>query len=564
MERVWTRSYPPGASAEIDPDAFPNIPAMVDAAVKKFGDAPAVTCFGSSLSFRQLDKLADDFASFLVNHCKLKPGVRVAIMSPNLQQFPVALVGLLRAGLIAVNVNPLYTTPEVAFQLSDAGVEAILVCDSTSAALAAALPKTVVKHVIVTGVGDLLPAPKRWIFNLVAKRKAGKMHAAIPGAIPFRKALAIGRRRSFTSPELSGEDLAFLQYTGGTTGRSKGAMLTHRNLVANILQSIPFMQCGVEPPTKAGDVAVTPLPLYHVYALGAFFGFLSLGMNNVLIANPRDLDDLIKTIAPLKMRLFIGINTLFNAMMHHPKFDTIDFSQLRFTIAGGAATETAVAKRWEEMTGNPILSGYGLSETSPVLSVTPALMKPAFTGASGLPVPSLDLKFLDDEGHEVASGEVGEICVRGPNIMHGYWNQPEETALALDADGWFKTGDIGKLDPDGRLRIVDRKKDMILVSGFNVYPNEVEDVLAHNPGVAEAAVIGQPSEHSGESVLAVVVRKDPNLTEAMLIAYARERLAAYKTPKAVKFVDSLPKSNIGKVLRRQLRDTILKDRAPAK
>jgi long-chain acyl-CoA synthetase len=563
MERVWTRSYPPGASAEIDADAFPNIPAIVDAAVQKFGDAPAVTSFGASLSFRQLDALADAFAGYLINQCQLKPGTRVAIMSPNLNQFPVALVGLLRAGLIAVNINPLYTTPEVAFQLNDSGAQAIVVCDSTSAALAAALPQTGVKHVVVTGVGDLMPAPKRWIVNLVAKRKAGKMRADIPGAVPFRKALALGRARSFVRPEVSGHDLAFLQYTGGTTGRSKGAMLTHRNLVANIEQSIPFLQIGVDPPTKAGDIAVTPLPLYHVYALGALFGFMAQGLNNVLIANPRDLDDLIKTIAPLRMRFFIGINTLFNAMMHHPKFSTIDVSRLRFTIAGGAATETAVAERWEQLTGNPILSGYGLSETSPVLSVTPATAKPAFTGASGLPVPSLDLKLVDEAGQEVGADEAGEIVVRGPNVMRGYWNQPAETALVLDPDGWFKTGDIGKLDPDGRLRIVDRKKDMILVSGFNVYPNEVEDVLAHNPGVAEAAVIGQPSEHSGESVLAVVVRKDLALTEEALIAYARERLAGYKTPKTVVFMDSLPKSNVGKVLRRELRDKLLKDRKPA-
>jgi long-chain acyl-CoA synthetase len=564
MERVWTRSYPPGASAEIDADAFPNIPAMVDEAVRKFGDAPAATSFGASISFRQLDQMADDFASFLVNHCQLKPGARVAIMSPNLNQFPVALVGVLRAGLIAVNVNPLYTTTEVSFQLCDAGAEAIVVCDSTSAALAAALPKTQVKHVIVTGVGDLMPVPKRWIVNLVAKRKAGKMRADIPGAIPFRKALSLGHGRAYVRPEVKGGDLAFLQYTGGTTGRSKGAMLTHRNLVANIEQSIPFLQYGVSPKPEPGDIVVTPLPLYHVYALGAFFGFLTQGLNNVLIANPRDLDDLIKTIAPLKMRVFIGINTLFNAMMHHPQFSTIDMSKLSCTIAGGAATESAVANRWEELTGSPILSGYGLSETSPVLSVTPGTLRPAFNGASGLPVPSLDLKLLDDDGKEVAQGQPGEICVRGPNVMRGYWNQPEETAKVLDADGWLKTGDMGQLDPDGRLRIVDRKKDMILVSGFNVYPNEVEDVLSHHPGVAEAAVIGQPSEHSGESVLAVVVKKDPSLTAEALIAYARKELAGYKSPKSVVFVDSLPKSNVGKVLRRELRDTLLRDKAAAK
>ncbi len=564
MERVWTRSYPPGAPTEVDSNAFPNIPAFVGDAIAKFGDSPAATCFGASLTFRQLDREAEAFASYLVNHCKLKPGTRVAVMSPNLLQFPVALVGLLRAGLIAVNINPLYTAGEVAFQLSDSGAEAIMVCDSTSAALAAALPQTGVKHVIVTGVGDLLPAPKRWIFNLVAKRKAGKMRADIPSATPFRKALALGRGKAYARPNLTGDDLAFLQYTGGTTGRSKGAMLTHRNIVSNILQSIPFLQVGVETPVQPGDVAVIPLPLYHVYALGAFFGFFTQGMNSVLIPNPRDLNDLIKTIAPLKMRLFIGINTLFNALMHHPNFSTIDLSKLTLTTSGGAATESAVAERWEKMTGCPILSGYGLSETSPVISVTPAAMKPAFNGASGLPVPSLDLKLLDDDGKEVPAGEAGEICVRGPNVMRGYWNQPEETAKVLDADGWLKTGDIGQLDPDGRLRIVDRKKDMILVSGFNVYPNEIEDVLSHNPGVAEAAVIGQPSEHSGETVLAVVVRKDPSLTAEALIAYAREHLAGYKSPKSVVFVDSLPKSNVGKVLRRELRDNLLKDKAAAK
>ena len=561
MERVWTKFYPPGAATEIDPDAYPNLAAIVDEAVGRFGDHPAITSFGHSLSYRELDRLADAFGSYLVKDCGLKPGARVAIMSPNLLQFPVALVGLLRAGLVAVNVNPLYTAREVGFQLADAGADIILVCDSTTAALAKALPETAVKRVIVTGVGDLLPAPKRWVVNLVAKRKAGKMRADIAGSVPFRKALAQGRTKPLTRPQVKGADLAFLQYTGGTTGRSKGAMLTHRNVVANIKQSIPFLEAGFSPPMGPGDVVVTPLPLYHIYALGAFFSFIADGMNNVLIANPRDLDDLIKTITPLKMRMFIGINTLFNAMLHHPKFDSIDFSRLGFTIAGGAATNAHVAETWQARTGRPLLEGYGLSETSPVLTVTPVLADPPFTGAAGLPVPSLDLKLLDDDGAEVAAGEPGEIAVRGPNVMQGYWNQPEETAKAIDRDGWFKTGDIGRIDADGRLRIVDRKKDMILVSGFNVYPNEVEDVIAKHPGVAEVAVIGQPSEQSGESVMAAVVRKDQDLTEQAVIAYARERLAAYKSPKRVVFVDELPKTNVGKVLRRELRTKLLDAKA---
>jgi long-chain acyl-CoA synthetase len=556
VERFWVEHYPAGVASEIDADAYPNISAMVDEAIARFGHAPAVTSFGASLTFKEMGAKGDAFAAYLVGTCGLKAGDRVAIMSPNLLQYPVALLGVLRAGLIAVNVNPLYTPRELTHQLKDSGAVAILICDSVTASLAAALKEVPIAHVIVTDVGDLLPEGMQAFVTGMARSAAAAAggRADLPDATPFLEALARGAELPVPRPVVASGDLAFLQYTGGTTGRSKGAMLTHRNIIANVLQSVPMMEAGVATPLQEGDVSVTPLPLYHVYALGVFFGLLRSGLNNVLIANPRDMTFFINTIAPLKMRVIMGINTLFAGMLHHPAFDTIDFSRLEFTFAGGAATQAAVAEAWEAKTGCPIQEGYGLSETSPVLSCTPASSKPAYTGAAGFPVPSVDFRLLDDDGRELAPDQPGELCVRGPNIMKGYWNQPEETAKVLDADGWFRTGDIAVFDPDGRVRIVDRLKDMILVSGFNVYPNEVEDVLAAHAGVAEVAVIGRPSEHSGESVVAVVVKRDPAVTEAELVAYARENLTGYKSPKTVVFVTELPKTNVGKVLRRELRD----------
>ncbi len=563
MERFWVEHYPAGVASEIDADAYPNISAMVDEAIAQFGDAPAVTSFGASLSYAQMGAKADAFAAYLVHACGLNPGDRVAIMSPNLLQYPVALLGVLRAGLIAVNVNPLYTPRELIHQLKDSGASAILICDSVTASLGAALKEIPIAHVIVTDVGDLLPESHQAFVTGMARSAATAAggRTDLAEATPFLTALAEGAELEVPRPVVASSDLAFLQYTGGTTGRSKGAMLTHRNLVANILQCVPMMEAGVSRPLGDGDVAVTPLPLYHVYALGVFFGMLRCGLNNVLIANPRDMTFFINTIAPLKMRVIMGINTLFAGMLHHPAFDSIDFSKLEFTFAGGAATQASVAEAWETKTGCAIQEGYGLSETSPVLSCTPAISKPAYTGAAGFPVPSVDFRLLDEDGADLPFDQPGELCVRGPNIMKGYWNQPEETAKVLDADGWFKTGDIAVFDPDGRIRIVDRLKDMILVSGFNVYPNEVEDVLAAHPGVAEVAVIGRPSENTGESVVAVVVKRDPAVTEAELVGYARQNLTGYKSPKTVIFVTELPKTNVGKVLRRVLRDSLAKAEA---
>jgi long-chain acyl-CoA synthetase len=565
VERFWVEHYPAGVASEIDADLYPNISVMVDEAIARFGDAPAITSFGASLSYHQMGAKGDAFAAYLAGACGLKPGDRVAIMSPNLLQYPVALLGILRAGLIAVNVNPLYTPRELIHQLKDSGASAIVICDSVTASLGAALKEVSIAHVIVTDVGDLLPETHQAMVTGMARAaaEAAGSRADLADTTAFLAALAQGAALVVPRPVVASGDLAFLQYTGGTTGRSKGAMLTHRNIIANVLQGTPMMEAGVTPPMQEGDIAVTPLPLYHVYALGVFFGLLRSGMNNVLIPNPRDMTFFINTIAPLKMRLIMGINTLFAGMLAHPAFDTIDFSRLQFTLAGGAATQASVAEAWARRTGCPIQEGYGLSETSPTLSCTPALSRPPYTGAAGYPVPSVDFRLLDEDGREVAPGQPGEICVRGPNIMKGYWNQPEETAKVLDAEGWFKTGDIAVFDPDGRIRIVDRLKDMILVSGFNVYPNEIEDVLAAHPGVAEVAVIGRPSAHTGESVVAVVVKRDPALTEAELVAYARQSLTGYKSPKTVIFVADLPKTNVGKVLRRELRDRFAKAEAAA-
>ncbi len=559
MQRFWQDQYPADVPADIDPDLYPNISAMADEPIRKFADSPAITSFGASISYRDLGRHADALAAFLVSELGLERGARVAIMSPNLAQYPVALLGVLRAGLVVVNVNPLYTPRELLHQLNDSGAKAIVICDSVTASLATVRGATALEHVIVTDVGDLLPDTHREAVSGAARQAAGaaSSRAELPDAIAFLEALERGRSHTLPRSTTVGEDLAILQYTGGTTGRSKGAMLTHRNIIANVLQGLRLSEGGAKA-TSHGDIAVTPLPLYHVYALGVFFSLLRNGANNVLIANPRDLTGFVRTIAPLKMSSMIGINTLFAGLLAHPEFDTIDFSALKFVIAGGASTQAAVAQAWEERTGCAIQEGYGLSETSPVLSATPRTATPIYSGAAGFPVPSLDVRLLDEQDEDAGRNGTGEICVRGPNIMKGYWNQPEETARVLDADGWFRTGDIGAFDPDGRLRIIDRKKDMILVSGFNVYPNEVEEVLAAYPGVAEVAVVGRPSTTTGESVVAVVVKRTPELGEAELIAYARENLAAYKVPKIIAFIAELPKTNVGKVLRRELRDSIVK------
>ncbi|MFD2250641.1 long-chain acyl-CoA synthetase [Pseudochelatococcus lubricantis] len=548
MKPIWLDHYPPNAPETIDPDRFPSIPAMFAEAAGRYRDRVALSSFGAPMTYGALDRLSDDFASYLQNGLGLRAGTRVALMMPNLLQYPVALLGILKAGLVVTNVNPLYTARELKSQLVDSGAEVIVVSSLAAATLAEVRAQTPVGTVIVTGIGDLLPLPRRWLVELVLKFRKAVPPYDLPGARSLREALAIGRKQPPCRPRILGDDLAFLQYTGGTTGRAKGAMLTHRNLVANVEQ-VRALAC-----LTGGGSVIVPLPLYHIFALNMLLLFMSYGMTSVLIANPRDIKGFIRTIARLKFRAIMGINTLYNAMLNHPDFGRIDFSGLRYAIAGGASTQEAVARRWRERTGVPIIEGYGLTETSPVVTFSPVVDGHEFDGSVGLPLPSMEISLRDDLGEEVAPGKEGELWVRGPNIMRGYWNAPEETDRALTADGWLKTGDIARLTDNGRVVLVDRKKDMILVSGFNVYPAEIEDVVAGHPGVSEVAVVGVPDKATGEAVRAFVVRKDPNLTEEDIVKYCRQFLTAYKTPRSIVFRDALPRSNVGKVLRRALRE----------
>jgi long-chain acyl-CoA synthetase len=547
VKPIWLEHYPPGTPAVIDPDTFPSIPAMIAEAAARYGDRVALSSFGVTMTYAELDRLSDDFAGYLQHGLGLEDGARVALMMPNLLQYPVALLGVLKAGLVVTNVNPLYTARELKSQLIDSGAEAIVVSDLAAATFAEVRAHVPVRAVVVTRVGDLLPPPRRWLIHLMLKfRKAARPYD-LPGALSFRAALAFGREHPPSGVRIRGDDLAFLQYTGGTTGRAKGAMLTHRNIVANIEQVRAL--AGL---TDGGGVIV-PLPLYHIFALTMLLLFMSYGMTSVLIANPRDIGGLIRAIARLKFRAIMGINVLYDAMLKHPDFGRIDFSGLRYAVAGGAATQEAVAREWLKRTGAPIVEGYGLTETAPVVTFSPPVEGYAFDGSVGLPVPSVEISLRDDAGEEVAPGAEGELWVRGPNVMRGYWNAPEETGRALDAGGWLKTGDIARLTGEGRVVLVDRKKDMILVSGFNVYPAEVEEVIATHPGVAEVAVVGVPHEAAGEAVRAFVVRKDPDLTEDDIVRHCHGLLTAYKRPHAVVFRDSLPRSSVGKILRRELR-----------
>ncbi len=548
MKPIWQEHYPFGTPKTIDPDVFPSIPEMFAAAAGRYRDRAALSSFGAEMTFGELDRLSRDFASYLQNELKLRPGARVALMMPNLLQYPVSLLGVLRAGLVVTNVNPLYTARELKSQLVDSGAEVIIVSSLAAATLQEVLPDTHVKTVIVTDVGDLLPVPKRWLIGLVLKFRKAVPPFNLPRAVRFRDALAQGARQAFRPIRLLGEDLAFLQYTGGTTGRAKGAMLTHRNLVANVEQ-VRALACIGE-----GGIVVVPLPLYHIFALNMILLFMSYGMTSVLIANPRDIKGFIKTIAGLKFKAIMGINTLYNAMLNHPDFGRIDFSELKYAISGGAAMQEPVAIRWQERTGVPIVEGYGLTETSPVVTFSPLVGSHRFDGSVGLPVPSVEISLRDDLGEQVGPGEAGELWVRGPNVMRGYWNAPEETDRTLTADGWLKTGDVARLTPEGRVVLVDRKKDVILVSGFNVYPTEIEEVIASHPGVSEVAVVGIAGGSTGESVRAFVVRKDPDLTEDDLMTYCRQLLTGYKMPRAIVFRDSLPKTPVGKILRRELRE----------
>ncbi len=552
IERPWLSSYPQGVPAEIDADEFPSIVSVLDNAIAKYRDRPAFSNFGKVLSYADIDRMSEEFASYLLNVLKLKKGDRVALMMPNVLQYPIAIFGVLRAGLTVVNTNPLYTPRELKHQLDDSGASVLVVLENVAHTAAQVVQGTQVKQVIVTSIGELLGFPKGPIVNFMVKyvkKLVPPFH--IDGAISFRDALSAGRGKTLPSVTLSSDDIAFLQYTGGTTGVAKGAMLTHRNLVANMQQASAWIGTNVKP---GEEIIITALPLYHIFALTANgLVFMKFGGLNHMITNPRDLPGFVKELKSVRFTAITGVNTLFNGLLNTPGFDTIDFSSLHLTLGGGMAVQRSVAERWKKVTGCTLIEAYGLTETSPAACINPLDLKD-FNGSIGLPIPSTDACVKDDDGRTLSTGEVGELCLKGPQVMKGYWQRPDETAKAFNVDGWLLTGDMAKMDEAGFFYIVDRKKDMILVSGFNVYPNEIEDVVSTMPGVLEVAAVGVPDEKTGEAVKLVVVRKDPQLTAEQIKAFCKDQLTAYKLPKIVEFRSELPKTNVGKILRRELRD----------
>ncbi|MCK1385633.1 long-chain fatty acid--CoA ligase [Bradyrhizobium sp. 21] len=554
MERIWLKQYPPGVPADIEPTQYASLVDLLEESFSKFADRKAFICMDKSISYRDLDQMSLALASYLQGR-GLQRGARVAIMMPNVLQYPVATAAVLRAGFAVVNVNPLYTPRELEHQLKDSGAEAIIVLENFAHTVEQVITKTQVKHVIVASMGDLLGF-KGVIVNLVVRRVKKMVPAwSLPGAVPFNDALSAGRGATFNKPKLSPGDVAFLQYTGGTTGVSKGATLLHRNIVANVLQNDAWLQPAMAAPPHVDQLMVVcALPLYHIFALTACYLLaVRAGGCNLLIPNPRDIPGFIKELAKYQVNNFPAVNTLYNGLMHHPDFKKLDFSKLKISNGGGMAVQRPVAEQWKAITGCSIAEGYGLSETSPTLTCNTATNS-EFNGTIGVPVPSTWISIRDDDGNEVPLGQPGEICAKGPQVMSGYWNRPEETAKVMTADGFFRTGDIGVMDEKGYTKIVDRKKDMILVSGFNVYPNEVEEVIASHPGVLECAVIGIPDSKSGEAVKAFIVKKDPTLTPDAVIKFCQEQLTGYKVPKHIEFRTDLPKTNVGKILRRQLRD----------
>lgn len=552
LERPWLQSYPNGVPAEIDVNEFHSVSAVFDASVAKFRDRPAYSSFGKVLTYGETDALVEQFAAYLLGELKLKKGDRVALMMPNCLQYPVATFGVLRAGLTVVNVNPLYTARELKHQLVDSGAAVLVVVDNFGDTVQQVIADTPIKQVITTGLGDMLGL-KGVVVNFVLKYiKKMVPNYSLRGAIRFNQALKLGSGHTLPKVELDHDDVAFLQYTGGTTGVAKGAMLTNRNLVANMQQASAWISAsGIE---MGKEWIITALPLYHIFALTANgLVFMKFGGCNHLITNPRDLKGFVKELKATRFTAITGVNTLFNGLLNTPGFDEVDFSSLKVTLGGGMAVQRAVAERWKKVTGVTLVEAYGLTETSPAACINP-LNLAEYNGAIGLPIPSTDACVKDDNGVTLAPGDVGELCIRGPQVMKGYWQRPEETAKAIDADGWLHTGDMARMDEHGFFYIVDRKKDMILVSGFNVYPNEVEDVIAMMPGVLEVAAVGVPDEKSGEIVKVVIVKKDPNLTAEMVKEHARANLTGYKHPRIVEFRKELPKTNVGKILRRELRD----------
>jgi long-chain acyl-CoA synthetase len=549
MNRFWLKSYPPGVPADIDPARLTSLAELLRQACTAYRDQPAYEQMGRVMTYAQLDELTRAFAAWLQS-AGLTKGDRIAIMLPNTLQYPVALFGALRAGLVVVNTNPLYTARELQHQLEDSGAKAILVLENFAHVVEEVAGHTRLEKILVTAAGDLLGFPKSSIVNYVVRHRRKQVPAwHIPGAVSFREALRSGRRLPLRPVEVGPEDLAFLQYTGGTTGVAKGAMLTHANVSANVLQAEAWL--GGRFSQEAG-VLITAIPLYHIFALTAnCLLFAHLGWKNVLIINARDFPALVKEMSRQPFVFFTGVNTLFNALLNTPGFSSVDFSHLQVTLGGGMAVQESVAQRWKEVTGKVLTQAWGLTETSPAAAINPTTEE--FNGSIGLPIPSSEIAVKDDEGQDLPVGQTGEICVRGPQVMRGYWNRPDETAKVMLPSGWLRTGDVGYMDERGYVFLQDRKKDLILVSGFNVYPNEVEAVAAAHPGILECAAVSQPDEHSGEVVALYVVPKDPNLTEHDIIEYCRKSLAAYKVPKHIYFRKELPKSNVGKILRKELR-----------
>ena len=551
MERIWLDSYTEGTPHDIDPDAYLSLVAIIDEAIARFPDRPAFENLGVRITFAELDRLAKDFTGF-VSRAGLARGDRIALMMPNVLQYPVALVGALRAGLVVVNTNPLYTVRELRHQLADSGARAIVVLENFGHVLEECIDDTDVEHVVVTGLGDMLSFPKNMLVNFVVRRVKKLVPSfRIDGAVRWEDALASGRGAAPGEVELIGEDLAFLQYTGGTTGVSKGAMLTHRNMVSSVLQADGFLRPFAH---EGEEVIITALPLYHIFALAVnCLTYMRFGAMSVLITNPRDMPGFVRILKGMRFTAITGVNTLFNGLMNTRGFASLDFSPMRISVGGGMAVQSAVAERWKKMTGVALLEGYGLTETSPCACMNP-LHFDDYTGAVGVPMPSTECRVVDDGGCALPVDTPGELCIRGPQVMRGYWNRPEETAAAVDDEGWLRSGDIAEMDASGFFRIVDRKKDMILVSGFNVYPNEIEEVVSQHPEVLEVGAIGVADELSGEAVKIVVVKRSPGLTEESLRAYCQEHLTGYKRPRHIEFSDDLPKTNLGKILRRELRE----------
>ncbi len=549
MEKIWLKHYA-DMPAEINIDEYGSIVDIFEQSCKQFDDLIAYENFGCSLKFNKVEECSGHFASYLQNALQLKKGDRVAVMMPNILQYPIAIYGILRAGLIVVNINPLYTVDELTFQLKDSGAQTIIVSENAAVTVEKALLNTsIIKNVIVTKFGDLLSFPKSLLINFVLKYVKKMIRPySIPNATTFKQAMEIGLQKPIVAVNLTLQDIAFLQYTGGTTGIAKGAILLHKNIVANILQVDDILKTKI---ALSKEIAILPLPFYHIYALLCSMSLFKYGTKAVLITNPRDIAGFIKTLKKIPFTMLLGINTLFNALMNNPYFAEIDFSTLKITIAGGMATQAKVAQRWQELTANVLIEGYGLTETSPVVTFNPLNTK-SFNGSVGIPVPSTEIKIIDDDNNEVGLNTPGELCVRGPQVMKGYWNQPQETAMALSSDGWLRTGDIATINEEGFIFIVDRKKDMIDISGFKVYPNQIEDVIAKHPGVLEVGVTGYKTSEGDEHVKAYVVKKDPKLTEKDIILYCKEHLTKYKIPKEVEFVKELPKTTVGKVLRRKL------------